>query len=322
MPASALLILAPIVSLKSSPTCQHQPQFKRHPSDSISTSLWSASLLSHYIIAALRLNRLKRARGELGSLSTMAVALPVQVLPYNAHHYNSVLTLGVAAENFQKICAAIDSALESIGEIFVKHHVQNVLGLILLHQRFSLSASEKLVSTGVVATPWDITSGAKELAEARPSSWRFTSEGIAVYELTHASQVKQLNRRVEQFLSDLALVFEMLDLTDTLGIFAIDDEATITGDKLEFTEGRANITLPFDVSPPGEGSIEAIPQHAARPQNFKETIWSQTLESLFQVRDGVNNAFFSIELCKHWCKLTNFSLSIRRSRQARCLRSM
>jgi hypothetical protein len=63
----------------------------------------------------------------------------------------------------------IDSAL-------VRHHVENVLGVVL-HNHFLLSQNEKLVNVGSV-----VVLCAEELLNVTASSWRFTDEGIVLYE--------------------------------------------------------------------------------------------------------------------------------------------
>lgn len=185
------------------------------------------------------------------------------------------MSIGAAAAKFEEACTVNGNLLTDIGKIFLKYHVESILGLILLHQHFSLSANEKLVSTNVVATPWDMESGAKELDDVQPSSWMFTPQGVAAYEFAHAPRAKPLDDGVSDFLPELARMLEHLKLTGTLGIFALEDEPANSAPKMEFTEGRANITLPFDISGPQKDSIEAMWQFHTASKSVGETATSK-----------------------------------------------
>lgn len=103
------------------------------------------------------------------------MALPI--LPYAVEYYNSLPELGVAKDHFDS--ARVSEILYAdIGKAFIKHHVENILGVVLLHNHFLFEPQEMLANVGSMAVPWDTTSGAEELKNVNASSWRFTKEGI------------------------------------------------------------------------------------------------------------------------------------------------
>ena len=63
-----------------------------------------------------------------------------------------------------QVSRASDILFTENGQAFVKHHVENNLGIALLHNHFLLEQHEMLVNMDSVAVPWDTTSGATELA--------------------------------------------------------------------------------------------------------------------------------------------------------------
>ncbi|KAL2043661.1 hypothetical protein N7G274_003968 [Stereocaulon virgatum] len=99
----------------------------------------------------------------------------------------------------------------------------------------------------------------------------FTPQGIVAYEFSHAPRAKPLDDDVSDFLQELAHMLEHLKLTGILGVFALEDKPANSAPKMEFTEGRANITLPFDISGPEKDSIEAMWQFHTASNSVGET---------------------------------------------------
>lgn len=90
--------------------------------------------------------------------------MALQILPYAVKHYNSLPELRVAKDQFESAKAS-EILFTEIGNAFVKHYIENTLGIILLHNHFLLEHYEMLVNFDSVAIQWDI------LQAARPSSW-------------------------------------------------------------------------------------------------------------------------------------------------------
>lgn len=74
------------------------------------------------------------------------------ILPYFVECYNSLLDVA-DANNGIDWRDAIKILLTDIGLFFLKHHVENMLGIILLHHRLFLARDKMLVDLGSVAVP-------------------------------------------------------------------------------------------------------------------------------------------------------------------------
>lgn len=98
--------------------------------------------------------QLSPLKSLIGHLSNMATT----VLPYSAQHYNSLPSIADAGRSLQP--ADIALLTTTIGQVFVKHKVQKLFGIILLHNHFSLDEDEILVNIGSVAVPWKTSSRA------------------------------------------------------------------------------------------------------------------------------------------------------------------
>ena len=191
--------------------------------------------------------------------------MTLPVLPYAVQHYNSLPELRVANEQFQSTQAS-DILFTDIGQAFLKHHVENTLGIILLHNHFLLEQHEMLVSVDSVAVPWDTTSGAMELAGVSASAWRFTNHGLAPYEFAHAAvEVSLQHHTMQPFLLELGTLLKKHNLTNILGICSLGRKSIDKPTTMEFTSGRANITLPFDITPHDGNVIDAIWQFSSHP---------------------------------------------------------
>ena len=171
-------------------------------------------------------------------------------LPYSVHHYNSLPGLEEAETRFKS--AESEILFDKIGQVFIKHHVENRFGAVLLHNHFFLKDNEILVNVGNATVPWDITSEAKELEEVGPCSWRFVDDGLTPYEFVHSKGTWTLLEDIPlAFLQDFHKTIKENNLVDVLGLCLVPENDTIL---TEFTSGRANITLPFDIAP-GDGSL-------------------------------------------------------------------
>jgi hypothetical protein len=72
----------------------------------------------------------------------------------------------------------------------------------------------------------------------------------------------------QPFLSELRALLDRLGLTEKLGICVFTGEDLDSATQVEFTQGRANITLPFDIAPEDgpSCSIEAVWQFDLSPE--------------------------------------------------------
>jgi hypothetical protein len=107
--------------------------------------------------------------------------MAIPILPYSVEHYNSLPELRKAKDQF-KSSGASEILFAEIGPALVRHHIENILGVVLLHNHFLLSQNEKLIDVGSVAVPC-----VEELPDVSASSWRFIDGGIAPYEFVRSA---------------------------------------------------------------------------------------------------------------------------------------
>lgn len=191
------------------------------------------------------------------------IAMASLVLPYTVEHYNSLPELQVAKFQFESVRAS-DILFTDIGRVFVKHHVENMLGVVLLHNHFLLNPHEMLVSVNSAAVPWDTRSSTKELGAVNASSWRFTENGIAPYEFTHMAPEIPLDcQPMQSFFQELGAILAKWNLANILGICSLNEMLIDRPATMEFTSGRANITLPFDIAENDGNNVDAMWQFSS-----------------------------------------------------------
>ena len=182
----------------------------------------------------------------------------LHVLPYTMEHYNFLPELYIAKEQFESARAS-GILFAEIGQVFIKHHVKNILGITLLHNHFLLEQHAMLVNMDSVALPWDATNGASELAGVSASAWRFTNQGLAPYEFAYAAvEVSLHHHSMQSFLLELRAILEKHNLANILGICSLGKRFIDRPIAIKFTSGRANTTLPFDNAPHDGNVIDAI----------------------------------------------------------------
>jgi hypothetical protein len=77
----------------------------------------------------------------------------------------------------------------------------------------------------------------------------------------------------QPFISELRALLNRLGLTEKLGICVFTGKDLDSTTQVEFTQGRANITLPFDIAPEDgpNRSIKAVWQFDLPPELGTET---------------------------------------------------
>lgn len=188
--------------------------------------------------------------------------MAVPTLPYSVEYHNSLLDLDDAKTQLDLVDDP-KILFTDTGRAFLKHHVENMLGIVLLHHHFLLAQDEMLVNVGPVAVPWKTDSGAEELRDVHPCSWDFTKDGIAPYEFVHAAPKVNLDSQLQPFLSELGAILKEREMTGLLGICALEDGSTDRPVSIEFTEGHANITFPFDICPHEGSNVDAMWQFSS-----------------------------------------------------------
>ena len=127
----------------------------------------------------------------------------------------------------------------------------------MLHTHFAIGDDERLVGIGAVAVPieLDIIVG----SAIKPLVYRFVDSGVAVCEWTQGNDANEVDLSSPQyaaFVAELRAVLDEVGLIDVLGIFVRQPgDGKMKG--VEFTAGRANITLHKDEPTDGGKSVEA-----------------------------------------------------------------
>jgi len=70
---------------------------------------------------------------------------------------------------------------------------------------------------------------------------------------------------MQSFLLELAAILEKGHLANILGICSLPEKSLDRPTTMEFTSGRANITLPFDIAPHDGNVIDAVWQFSTNP---------------------------------------------------------
>jgi hypothetical protein len=140
--------------------------------------------------------------------------MSVTLLPYNSSHYDTLPDIMDAGKRLESL-GVLESLGASVGSIFVKHGLAKQFGLILLHNHFRMSPTEKLVIFGNAAIPWDDNGGSKASQDIRGASWRFTPEGLAPYAPPSNVSIPNLSvdSHHQNFLVDLGKILEERKLT-------------------------------------------------------------------------------------------------------------
>ncbi|KAL7811224.1 hypothetical protein V8C44DRAFT_358396 [Trichoderma aethiopicum] len=181
--------------------------------------------------------------------------MAVQILPYDVKNYNSLPSIWDASIQLGRVCNRAE-AFNEIAQVFLKHQVQDALGIILLHNHFPMETGQKLVSLGNVATPWDANIVSEHSTNITGTSFRFLDGAVTPYEFSHGVDEIPLEKKDYQvFLVKLLAIFEKWGLKDVLGICLLPDIGEAIG--TEFTCDNVNVTLPVDLHPMS-GTIDAM----------------------------------------------------------------
>ena len=174
------------------------------------------------------------------------------VFPHSSDHFNSLPDITQSGNVFNEVCTPEVSI--GICQIFLKHQVQRIFGLALLHQHFQLQRNEKMVNVGNVALP--IIDSPSNLSVAA-SRWAISGDKVIPYEFTAGAEHIDMDKYVA-FFSELSDALHSNGLADNLGLCSAESITEMaSGPTTEFTSGRVNITLPFDPDPLGGNNVDA-----------------------------------------------------------------
>lgn len=155
--------------------------------------------------------------------------------------YNSLPSIEDASRDF-KLNGGADHLLRDIREIILRHGPADTWGVQLLHKHFEIGLNEMLVSFGTVSVP--VSSQKMDdntTSHISGSSWMWTCEGPTPYEFAFAQDEAKIS---PELLSEGFTCLQASDLSQLLGLVYLPH----TAGGLEYTEGHANITLPYGVT--------------------------------------------------------------------------
>jgi hypothetical protein len=136
-----------------------------------------------------------------------------------------------------------------IRQLFLKHGVQERLGIALLHKHMEIESTERLVECRHTSSPWkvnDATSSVIDKYDGKilPRSFRLLEGNFVPYEFEY-SCTKSTTLQGEtdyQFLKELSDMLVELGLHQLLGLRDLDQREPELN--VEVTEGKANIMIP------------------------------------------------------------------------------
>lgn len=171
-------------------------------------------------------------------------------LPYDVGAFNKLPSLNEAHSQFMAMDGfkVLEGFLHSL---FLRYQMTEKFGMTLLHSHFVLNDHEILVEANGTSTPWDLrgadstsTGFAKYDGAIKPSSWMVTDDHLRAFEFyfdrnTGTSGIDPS----ASFVEELSTILRANKLSNALGLYQIADNST---GQIEVTEGRANVTFPFD----------------------------------------------------------------------------
>lgn len=168
------------------------------------------------------------------------------VQTYRSETYSALPELHDAVGRFERI-NGLKAVQKSFKDLFLKHGMENKLGLTLAHRHFDMANNERLVEYGTTSTPWEMN---KDSDSVKPHCWILGADGVTPYEFRYDPTGKEEELNID--FSDpkiQAFAREFVELVDRIGGTGLFGLCTHPGEgfegRLEFTEGRANINIPL-----------------------------------------------------------------------------
>ncbi|KAH7019807.1 hypothetical protein EDB80DRAFT_820410 [Ilyonectria destructans] len=164
---------------------------------------------------------------------------------YIPEAYNSLPGLKSASQRLQ------DNGGESIitgpiRDIFLRHKVNKIYGVALLHKHFQIQPTERLVDIRNVSSPWETGGDTDPVLKKYngvivPRSLRFLNGDLLPYEFDFSAEKSSTESNAE-FLQQLSAFFHQNGLDQVLGLRLLESRDPDVS--VEVTEGTSNIMLP------------------------------------------------------------------------------
>lgn len=165
----------------------------------------------------------------------------VKIHSYDPKVYSSLLDFSEVAQAFRARKGKY--FIRTVRELYLRHNVEECLGVGLVHRHFDLDADERLVQEGNKSAPWKTERANK--AHVVPSAWAFRHGALYPYEFEVASGKTKAPELPPAFVAELYMLLLENGYQETLGINTFHGGPT----QQEHTEGRTNILTPVSGDP-------------------------------------------------------------------------
>ncbi|KAF4502843.1 hypothetical protein FAGAP_928 [Fusarium agapanthi] len=166
---------------------------------------------------------------------------------YDHRAVDAMADVDVAALRLQEL-NGFDHMKSCIRDVFMKHDVDKVFGVGLLHRHYDVAPNEKIIELGPVSSPWvvgddEVITGGAVL----PHTWRVFNGELKPTEFKFVPQreLSNVDRPVfpAAFVKELIGVLQETRLDEVLGVslYEADDPDNET---MEVTYGRSSIVIP------------------------------------------------------------------------------
>ncbi|PNP83729.1 hypothetical protein FNYG_02946 [Fusarium nygamai] len=166
---------------------------------------------------------------------------------YDHRAVDAMTDVDVAAQRLQEL-NGLDHMKSCIRDVFMKHGVDKVFGVGLLHRHYDVAPNEKIVELGPVSSPWvvgddeAITGGS-----VLPHTWRVFDGELKPTEFKFVPQreLSNVDRPVfpAAFVKELIGVLQETGLDEVLGV-SLYEAGDPDNETMEVTYGRSSIVIP------------------------------------------------------------------------------
>ncbi|KAG5805816.1 hypothetical protein H9Q74_008153 [Fusarium xylarioides] len=166
---------------------------------------------------------------------------------YDHRAVDAMTDVDVAAQRLQEL-NGLDHMKSCIRDVFMKHGVDKVFGVGLLHRHYDVAPNEKIIELGPVSSPWvvgddEVITGGAVL----PHTWRVFDGELKPTEFKFVPQceLSNVDRPVfpAAFVKELIGVLQETGLDDVLGV-SLYEAGDPDNETMEVTYGCSSIVIP------------------------------------------------------------------------------
>ncbi|KAF5691740.1 hypothetical protein FCIRC_318 [Fusarium circinatum] len=166
---------------------------------------------------------------------------------YDHRAVDAMTDVDMAALRLQEL-NGLDHMKSCIRDVFMKHGVDKVFGVGLLHRHYDVAPNEKIIELGPVSSPWvvgddEVITGGAVL----PHTWRVFDGELKPTEFKFVPQreLSNVDRPVfpAAFVKELIGVLQETGLDEVLGV-SLYEAGDPDNETMEVTYGRSSIVIP------------------------------------------------------------------------------